>query len=93
MAQQLVLEKGRSQIHSPGLPLAVYREIAAHLRQVEGVNTGLLPQQSRKFDYNDSQIGALWIEFSAVADAASRKQVEEILAYYGDRYSPWEQFQ
>ena len=93
MAQQLVLEKGRSQIHSPGLPLAVYREIAAHLRQVEGVNTGLLPQQSRKFDYNDSQIGALWIEFSAVDDAASRKQVEEILGYYGDRYSPWEQFQ
>ena len=92
MAQQLVLEKGRSQIHSPGLPLAVYREVAAHLRQVEGVTTGLLPQRSQKFDYNDSQIGALWIEFSAVADAASREQVEQILAYYSDRYSPWKQF-
>ncbi|HEY9692804.1 MAG TPA: hypothetical protein V6D15_11395 [Oculatellaceae cyanobacterium] len=91
MTQRLVLNQGRSQIYSPGLPLAVYREVAAHLRQVEGVNTGLLPQQSQKFDYNDSQIGALWIEFSAVADASSREQVEQILAYYGDRYSPWEQ--
>ena len=91
MAQQLVLAQGRSQIYSPGLPLAVYREVAAHLRQVDGVNTGLLPQQSQKFDYNDSQIGALWIEFSAEAKEASRKQVEQILAYYGDRYSPWQQ--
>ena len=39
----------RYQIQCPGLPLAVYREAAAHLRQVEGVETGLIPQQSQRF--------------------------------------------
>jgi len=33
----------------PGLPLAVYREVAAHLQQVEGVETGLLPQTAQRF--------------------------------------------
>jgi len=28
------------EIQFPGSPLAVYKEIAAHLRQVEGVETG-----------------------------------------------------
>jgi hypothetical protein len=41
----------RYQIQCPGLPLAVYREVAVHLRQVEGVHTGLIPQQSQRFDY------------------------------------------
>ena len=53
----------RYQIQCPGLPLAVYREVAVHLRQVEGVQTGLIPQQSQRFDYSDSQIGGLWIQY------------------------------
>lgn len=80
----------RYQIQSPGLPLAVYREVAAHLRQVEGVETGLIPQQSQRFDYNDSQVGSLWIQYPEGFDLASRERVDRILAYYGDRYGSWE---
>ena len=47
----------------PQLPLAIYREIVAHLRQVEGVNSGLIPQTSPEFDYLQSQVGGLWIEY------------------------------
>jgi len=46
------LQTGNSR--PPGLPLAVYREVAAHLQQVEGVETGLLPQTAQRFDYTQS---------------------------------------
>ncbi|MCU0546016.1 MAG: hypothetical protein MUE44_28260 [Oscillatoriaceae cyanobacterium Prado104] len=88
---QTALEKQlRYQIQCPGLPLAVYREVAAHLRQVEGVETGLIPQQSQQFDYGDSQVGGLWIQYPEGFDLAGRQRVDRILAYYGDRFSPWE---
>ncbi len=77
----------KQKIEFAGLPLAVYREIAAHLRQVEGTEVNLIPQSSQKFDYNQSQIGGLWIEFSANSDSLSRQRVEQILAYYRDRYN------
>lgn len=68
------------------VPLAVYREIAAHLRQVEGVQTGLYPANSDRFDYNQSQVRGLWIEYAEITSPQSRKRVEQILAYYQDRY-------
>jgi hypothetical protein len=54
----------KEKIEFAGLPLAVYREIAAHLHQVEGVEVGLIPQSSQQFDYNQSQIGGLWISWT-----------------------------
>ena len=63
------------------LPLAVYREIAAHLCQVEEVETKLLQASTPEFNYNDSQVESLQIQLPA-ANKQSRKQVEEILAYY-----------
>ena len=83
-------EKLHYQIRFPGLPLAVYREIAAHLRQVEGVETELLPQQSQQFDYHQSQIGGLLIRYPENATPACRQRVEQILAYYKNRYGAWE---
>ncbi|MBE9224318.1 acyltransferase [Phormidium sp. LEGE 05292] len=74
------------EVEFPGLPLAVYREIAAHLRQVTGVETGLTPQQSQDFDYDRSQVGSLWIEYLAAATSASQQRVEQILAFYQQRY-------
>jgi hypothetical protein len=71
------------------LPLAVYREVAAHLTQVDGVSTQLEWQTADQFDYDQSQIGGLQIELPTVDDD-SVAQVEQILAYYADRYSPWE---
>jgi hypothetical protein len=75
------------------LPLAVYREVAAHLRQVEGVSTELLPQHSQQFDYLESQVGGLWIHYKELADLSSRHRVDQILAYYGDRYGEWQEIQ
>lgn len=74
------------------LPLAVYREVAAHLRQVDGVNVELLPQTSQQFDYTQSQIGGLSIEHSHPADAGSHHRVKQILNYYSDRYGSWQEF-
>ena len=78
------------RLHSPHLPLAVYREVAAHLRQIEGVTTGLLPQTSKTFDYLQSQVGGIWIRYSADAAEVCEVQIETILTYYGDRYGNWE---
>ena len=63
------------------LPLAVYREIAAHLCQVEEVETKLLQASTPEFNYNDSQVESLQIQLPA-DNKQSREQVEEILAYY-----------
>ncbi|MEH2118360.1 hypothetical protein [Nostoc sp.] len=75
----------KEKIEFPGLPLAVYREIAAHLRQVEGVEVDLIPQSSQQFDYNQSQIGGLSISWTANSGLESRQQVNQILAYYQNR--------
>lgn len=78
------------RLHSPQLPLAVYQEVAAHLRQIDGVRTGLLPQTSKEFDYLQSQVGGVWIRYDANAASVCQPQIEAILTYYGDRYSNWE---
>lgn len=78
------------QLHSPNLPLAVYREVAAHLRQVTGVEVELLPQRSQTFEYRQSQVGGLKLHYTADADADARQRVQQILAYYGDRYGNWQ---
>jgi hypothetical protein len=72
------------------IPLAVYREVAAHLRQVSGVNVELLPQLATTFDYLQSQVGGITIRYTAEADRASVERVQQILAYYGDRYESWQ---
>ncbi len=70
------------------MPLAGYREITAILRQVEGVQTGLLEQKSQNFDYYQSQIGGLWIEYADNISPQHKQRLEEILTYYSDRFGP-----
>jgi hypothetical protein len=86
-------QASRYAICSPTLPLAVYREVAAHLQQVNGVTTGLLPQRSPQFNYAQSQVGGLWLEFLPTADLQARQRVDQILAYYGDRFGKWQELQ
>ncbi|MCG6133302.1 MAG: hypothetical protein MET45_01325 [Nostoc sp. LLA-1] len=76
----------KEKIEFTGLPLAVYREIAAHLRQVEGVEVALIPQSSQQFDYDQSQIDGLWISWQPNSGSESRHRVQQILAYYQNRY-------
>jgi urease accessory protein UreH len=77
----------KEKIELAGLPLAVYREIAAHLRQVSGVEVDLIPQSSQQFDYNQSQIGGLHISWAANSTFESRQRMQQILTYYQNRYS------
>lgn len=80
-------------VRSRTLPLAVYREVAAHLMQVTAVDVELVPQRSPNFDYSQSQIDSLWITHSQDWDADSQFQVQQILAYYSDRYGAWERLE
>ncbi|MBD2163743.1 hypothetical protein H6G04_04910 [Calothrix membranacea FACHB-236] len=77
----------KEKIEFAGLPLAVYREIAAHLRQVEGVEVGLISQSSLQFDYYQSQIEGLWISWASNPTSTSRQRVQQILAYYRNLYN------
>lgn len=77
-------------LRSTALPLAVYREVEAHLQQVEGVEVGLVTQRSTQFDYAQSQIESLWIQHSDPIAPSAQERVKQILAYYGDRYGAWQ---
>lgn len=77
----------KEKIEFAGLPLAVYREIAAHLRQVEGVEVSLISQSSQQFDYYQSQIDSLCICWTANANPESQQRVQQILTYYRNLYS------
>jgi|GEM_PF-661804 hypothetical protein len=80
------------QLVCPQLPLAVYREVAAHLRQVDGIEADLLPQTSQQFSYRESQVGGLRLRYMPAANAISQQRVEQILRYYADRFGAWERF-
>ncbi len=87
---EAVLSQDQCQLECPGLPLAVYREVAAHLRQVEGVQVDLLPQVSSRFDYTASQVGGLALHYSPSPPTPIRQRVAAILAHYSDRHpQPW----
>lgn len=78
----------QEQISCPGLPLAVYREVAAHLRQVLGVEAELIPQTATTFDYNQSQVGALLLRYGG--EESDRARIEAILDYYARHHGPWQ---
>ena len=63
MAEQRLSSEIPSEyrLRCPYLPLAVYQEVAAHLRQVNGVEVQLLRQPTQDFDYRESQIGGIQI--------------------------------
>lgn len=80
----------QDRICYPGLALAIYREIAAHLQQVVGVQTKLISQSGPDFSYTQSQIDSLLIQYPVDCPAERRKQVEAILAYYAQHYGQWQ---
>ena len=83
------------QLTCPQLPLAVYREVAAHLGQVEEVAASLIirpieHEPGAKFDYYQSQVAAIQISYDQKITDRDKQRVEEILEYYAGRYNPWE---
>jgi hypothetical protein len=77
-----VVEQKKDYFYDDKLPLAIYREIAAHLESINGVTTGTIAQDSLEFDYAQSQLKGLWIEYPQDLDIVSQEQIKAILAYY-----------
>ncbi|MEA5511692.1 hypothetical protein VB715_18110 [Crocosphaera sp. UHCC 0190] len=78
------------QITYPNLPLAIYRELAAHLRQIEGIIIDLIPQQSQQFDYTQSQVDHLQLHYPLNLSSDAKQQIDTILNYYAQRYGDYE---
>jgi len=78
----------RYAVRYDSMPLMVYRELAAHLACVSGVETELEWKKNSTFRYQDSQIEALHIHQEPDADI---EQIKRILDHYGAwQYSPLE---
>ena len=74
----------------PNLPLAVYLELAAHLRQVQGIQTKLLAKPHQDFNYLASQVGGVKISYPSMASHPEKMQVEEILNHYRQIHGAYE---
>lgn len=74
----------------PRMPLAIYREIASHLEQVQGVETHLTPQTFQQFDYLESQIGSLEINYTDDFVESDCALVTAILDYYAQRHGSYQ---
>jgi len=74
----------------PRMSLAIYREIASHLEQLEGIVTHLTPQQFQQFDYHQSQIGSLEINYTETFQESDRSLVTAILDYYAQRHGSYQ---
>ncbi|MEB3311258.1 MAG: hypothetical protein VKJ02_13600 [Snowella sp.] len=77
-------------IRYPQLPLAIYREVAAHLQQIQGVKAELTPQTSKQFDYFQSQIESVRIEYPAELPHQDKQYLESILNHYAQKYGNYQ---
>jgi hypothetical protein len=60
------------------------------LEQVQGVETHLTPQQFQQFDYHQSQIGSLEINYTEAFQESDRSLVTAILDYYAQRHGSYQ---
>lgn len=67
-------------VRFPGMPLATYREVAAHLRSLSGVTVELEWNTASTFQYTDSQIGSMRLTLDEAADS---DRLRAILQHYG----------
>lgn len=74
--------------YNPRLPLAVYRELAAHLQLLDGISVRLLPQTCSRFDYELSQIEGIAVTWPPTPNMQAR--CEEILQHYGLQHGGWQ---
>jgi hypothetical protein len=90
MTGSAAIESRQRTIVYPALPLAVYREIAAHLEQITGVRVTLQPRRFDRFDYCQSQIESLVIHYTAEFEDNDSALVTAILDYYAARHGSYQ---
>ncbi|MDM7327383.1 MAG: hypothetical protein P3X23_009760 [Thermosynechococcus sp. Uc] len=76
--------------YNPRMPLAVYRELAAHLQLLEGVSVRLLPQSRSQFDYDLSQIEGIAVTVPSTSSPNTQTRLEEILQHYALQHGGWQ---
>ena len=74
-------------IYNPDIPLAMYRELASHIEQIEDVTAELFWQESSEFSYLGSQIGGMWLNCDPAISSQSQVLVKSILNHYGDWFA------
>jgi len=70
-------------VYSPDIALAMYRELASHIEQIDNVNAELFWQESTEFSYLGSQIGGLWLSYPQTIQSQSHALIQNILNHYG----------
>jgi hypothetical protein len=78
-------EYQKEKITANYIPLAIYREIAAHLKQIEGVEINFIPQTSPTFDYNYSQINGFELSYPVNLNSYEKQSLNNILNYYSEK--------
>jgi hypothetical protein len=68
--------------YKPELPLAMYKELATHLSQVEGVTADLIWQDRQEFSYDASQIAGMYVSAAPLSER-SQALIQSILDLYG----------
>ena len=71
-------------VYNPDIALAMYRELAAHIEQIDNVNAELFWQESTEFSYLGSQIGGMWLTYPQSIPEQSQFLIKNILNHYGD---------
>jgi hypothetical protein len=69
--------------YDPDIALAMYRELASHLEQINDVNAELFWQESSEFSYLGSQIGGMWLSYPQNISSQSQVLITNILNHYG----------
>jgi hypothetical protein len=72
--------------YTPELPLAMYKELATHLSQLDGVSTELIWQDRQDFSYDASQIAGMHVTCSS----QMLERLQELVSSILDRYGAWQ---
>ncbi len=75
-------------VYQPDIALAMYRELASHIEQIDDVNAELFWQESTEFSYLGSQIGGMWLTYPQSLSEQSQVLIKNILNHYGSWTNP-----
>jgi len=80
----------KEKITANYIPLAIYREIAAHLRQIEGVEINFIDQTAPNFDYKYSQYSGFELSYPDNLNSYDLQCLNNILNYYAQKWQPFQ---
>lgn len=70
--------------YDPDIALAMYRELASHIEQIEEVSVELFAQESQEFSYLGSQIGGMCLTYPETLTTQTQHLIKNILNHYGN---------